>query len=858
MKKNNLFKFIVSLITLFGCTNSIVSTAPSFSLKKKENHESNTNFEVHMLDLGNATEGESTIIKFGNTEVLIDAGGNSSSGDIIYDALNKYCEDKFLEYIIITHSHADHIINFHGKVLEWLKENHKDNNIKDENECTLIDFDILNDYTVSQETYTLKDKLFKNVSNKNEIETDEESEDNKETHGNEKKFTKGYINYSNARYELLEPRGKEKKVYIDNYYTSTECTWSKRGVSLPETKELKKIDSLTGKYSNKSFNIASNTANDEFILHSKNADNSEAMLYILYNFYYDHTLDNRKASYADSREYNNLSVCTLFEYNNEKFLFTGDLQEFNSSSGNEYGENNDDTINLKKYSRIYGESKLVNFDGNKRKLEGGVLFFKAAHHGSDTSNSAVLLDAIRPQYVGISAVATLTSKNDIDKENVTKKTFKFPKQVALDNMMKWTDYILITNKYQIDSDGKETSEIEKLHGNINIYFNGKEVNVENDTASPISVFENKWFIDNRMISYSIYNFDVSENYDSNCTYIKVGHIDILINAGTSNKTGTPNQEIINKIKLHCNDHILDYLFITNVSQNNYSELVRNKGINSDGYFKKIKNVILPDIKKSGLDEDNKIYDKLVSFTKNPIIEKVYGKSIDINNKSCNDFYDEIVLNHETNYELKLKLEVLKNAFIENGKSVLDGSADKKTYSMPVFISLIKNSKIISTYLNIGDYCDYNSIEESILKKNTSIKNNVDFLQVPSNGYSMTNNVSKFYSQVISPRSFQGAYLMNNGKLNTTKSGEDHTSRTFIDEILKLQNAKLYTTSYIPQNSGNFEEYSGDLRGIVRISNTLASGYRLQMRSETNEKFDSKNLSDSYSLASPINAILQWF
>lgn len=67
---------------------------------------------IHFLELGNKYTGDCTLIKVGNTEVLIDAGSKTSSIPTITNYLNQYVEDNTLEYVIVTHAHEDHYAGF--------------------------------------------------------------------------------------------------------------------------------------------------------------------------------------------------------------------------------------------------------------------------------------------------------------------------------------------------------------------------------------------------------------------------------------------------------------------------------------------------------------------------------------------------------------------------------------------------------------------------------------------------------------------------------------------------------------------------------------------------------------------------
>ena len=69
---------------------------------------------IHFPMLGNKNSGDCTLIKTGNTEVLIDAGSTRGSAATIVPYIKQYCTDGVLEYVIATHAHEDHIAAFVG------------------------------------------------------------------------------------------------------------------------------------------------------------------------------------------------------------------------------------------------------------------------------------------------------------------------------------------------------------------------------------------------------------------------------------------------------------------------------------------------------------------------------------------------------------------------------------------------------------------------------------------------------------------------------------------------------------------------------------------------------------------------
>lgn len=69
---------------------------------------------IHFLKTGNKYTGDCTLIKTGNTEILIDAGSRQNSAKTIKNYVDEYCTDGVLEYVIATHADQDHIAGFVG------------------------------------------------------------------------------------------------------------------------------------------------------------------------------------------------------------------------------------------------------------------------------------------------------------------------------------------------------------------------------------------------------------------------------------------------------------------------------------------------------------------------------------------------------------------------------------------------------------------------------------------------------------------------------------------------------------------------------------------------------------------------
>ncbi len=176
-------------------------------------------------------------------------------------------------------------------------------------------------------------------------------------------------------------------------------------------------------------------------------------LNILYNYYYENNTSHE----------NNYSVCFQIEQGDNKFLFTGDLEED-------------------------GEEYLVEYNSLSK-----VKLFKAGHHGSPTSSNDVLLNVIQPEIVVATCVAGSVEYTD----NLLNT---FPSQEVINSVAKWTEKFYVTTVGSIAENGtKEDGSIdykdtgfESLNGNIVVNcVKGKvEVNCSNNN---VLLKDTNWF-----------------------------------------------------------------------------------------------------------------------------------------------------------------------------------------------------------------------------------------------------------------------------------------------------------------------------------------------------------------------------
>ncbi|MBR6727162.1 MAG: hypothetical protein IKM08_03120 [Clostridia bacterium] len=508
-------------------------------------------FELNPDELNTAGDfrhdtGDSCIIRIGDVEILVDAGATAHSAPLITEKMEQLIsEDHVWDYIIVTHSDSDHISGFPGDkgVFSKFKQT-----AEDENGWalgTLIDFDITKDDSITEEAYPNKSNLFVTLPDATVKDDNEEDPVGEVWKGT-------YTKYAKARDAAVSASGA-------NYYTASQCCWEDRNLS----------------------EAPKEGADSEFKL------GNGATLHILYNYFYDHPYTKDQFTSADK---NLLSVCFLIELKGtdgarQTFLFTGDLPEYDSGSK---ATSEDEVESKGDYSKhTNGEKKLIEHERNKELLEGGVTFYKAAHHGSRTSSSQEFIDFIRPQYVAISAVAG-TRRYTQNGSNV------FPAETVMTRLFKYTDHVYITEKAKNEDAVNDKNEPVVKTVDADPYYKGQsilrfvadgdsvQVNTLNTLgegakeAVPPTVQYTEWFTQNRTATLNVFVFDDMEIKGiSRCTLLKYGHIDILIDCGVASRdaAGTESMCFVDRIKEYCVDGVLEYVIVTGSQTASISQMI---------------------------------------------------------------------------------------------------------------------------------------------------------------------------------------------------------------------------------------------------------------------------------------------
>ena len=482
MRKKRILLLLL-VISLMAIAVTFVFSA-SAEESASDNESATSELEVYFFDHEKRNIGDSFIIRYGDIQILVDAGPDAATAETIKMAINHSISgsDELWDYVIVTHPDTDHIGAFSTNVVESndfgvLKHLKEKGGIG-----MLIDFEI--------EDRELAENSFASEKNKN------------------------YTQYAKRRDSYCVPDENGESV-IQSYVTAAELT--KNGAH-----EIEVADDLT--------------------------------LVILDNYFYDDGIAGK--SKLSSAEKNCLSVCFMLVHGDQKLLFTGDLEEYDSGNG---------------YAQIYGETKL--YELNEKYLSGGVDFFKAGHHGSKTSNCKEFIDKIHPNYIYIPVVAGTKEKT----------VSGFPQKEVMQNFLSYTDHIFMPSIAIYEEDAISTTwptKIQKYYGEVKIFSDGRQMWASSEcevgiNGEPKPITETAWLKNNFDIPFSTYVFDTNGIYgDGQCVLLKYGSIEILIDCGINARESrdTNSDFYISDVSRYCVDGVLEYVIVTHPQTDALSQM----------------------------------------------------------------------------------------------------------------------------------------------------------------------------------------------------------------------------------------------------------------------------------------------
>ena len=387
-QKKKLARFIISMILLFIIIIAFVffkdkipffnqpsdpetsETSPSIpdsssdeSVVAKVEGITYDNLQFHFLELGVYETGDSTYIKAGDTDILIDAGASTDSVPTLIEYINKYCKDGKLEYVITTHAHADHYAGMFGKKMSTTNFNGE----------AITSNGIMYYYQID----TIIDFAFSTKAD----------EDYSNTNKDIGKYTAA-VNYAVSK-------GAK-------HYTAKDCWTQTNGAS--RTYTLDETNNIT--------------------------------MDIIYNKYY----------LEKSSDENNHSVCTMFNYNDQHFFLTGDLEKEGEEALAEY------------YDKSTPEKTLPHCE-----------LFKAGHHGSKTSSNDCLLELITPEICTVCCCAGSSEYTNINDNT-------FPTQEFINRIAKYTDKVYVTSMLDTNASREANEQVFKsLNGTIIVSSDGSQI-----------------------------------------------------------------------------------------------------------------------------------------------------------------------------------------------------------------------------------------------------------------------------------------------------------------------------------------------------------------------------------------------
>ena len=162
--------------------------------------------DINFLELGNKYTGDSTFIKAGDTDILIDAGSREGSAATIANFIDAHCDDGILEYVIATHAHQDHIAGFvsTGSSMGILERYQID---------TLIDFSLTNATSSVYNNYVAQRD--QNIANGKIAHHYTANDCVKETNGAQKVYEVG----AGITMEILDQKFYREKTKDENNYS---------------------------------------------------------------------------------------------------------------------------------------------------------------------------------------------------------------------------------------------------------------------------------------------------------------------------------------------------------------------------------------------------------------------------------------------------------------------------------------------------------------------------------------------------------------------------------------------------------------------------------------------------------------
>lgn len=304
---------------------------------------------------------------------------------------------------------------------------------------------------------------------------------------------------------------------------------------------------------------------------------------------------------------------------------------------------------------------------------------------------------------------------------------------------------------------------------------------------------------------SIHFVELGNKYTGDCTFIKVGDVEILIDAGSRADSVTPIYDYISPYI----DGVLDYVIVTHAHQDHYAGF--STGINVDSLFDKLTVGTVITFAQTNQKPTSKLYS---NFLRELDETKTRNDTVVYNANQCYLETDGAQRVYDLGHNVELEILTHKY-YTEKAKTEND-------YSVCCLINqtVPGNASASKHYLFTGDL--EAGGEKSLVESNTLPK--VELYKAGHHG-SKTSSSADLLS-VIQPRVVCVCACAGSSEYTSTNANQFPT-QAFVDRIATYTSDVYVTTLCVDYNKGEFTSMNGNIV-LTASLNTGASALTINM------------------------------
>jgi beta-lactamase superfamily II metal-dependent hydrolase len=280
---------------------------------------------------------------------------------------------------------------------------------------------------------------------------------------------------------------------------------------------------------------------------------------------------------------------------------------------------------------------------------------------------------------------------------------------------------------------------------------------------------------------TVHFLELGNKYTGDCTYIKAGDVDILVDAGSRANSSTVIQKYLDQ---YVTDGVLEYVIATHADQDHIAALAGNGTHKSIFELYEVANII----QFAGTNKTTTVYK---NYVKNRDLEVAEGAVL----KTAMELYtDTADTDHKFELSGGIMFEILYQEFYE------EKTADENDYS--VCFQLIQGEK---KFLFTGDL--EKEGEASLVEHNADSLSQVELFKGGHHG-SKTSTTSALL-EVIQPKIVCVCCCAGSTEY-TSNNDNTFPTQDFVDRVAPYTNAVYVTTL---SKAGGFESMNGNIRVI---------------------------------------------